>query len=351
MAGDDPAVQRHFVTRPYQDDLADCDCLDRSAVFDPAAPHDRFARRQIDERPDGLARPLQGSRFEPLRQGEQKDDAGGFEPFAERQGPRDRDDHEDIDVHGLRANRCNCPARRIHAPHQCADGEAQRSREHQIERGGGEPGGKGDPRADRQPEPCAHVGPGGTGLLVLQPHAHPGLPDRIDHFGRGQLCRVILDVQALAHHVGGNRFETGERLQAPFQDHDFLVAVHALDAEHGFRVKLARGACHLGGTGHGRGLAAGLLHVSQTLTKEREHVLVIEGVENHPAFTPGADDASVPEQTQLVGNRRLGHAKLAGQVAHAQLGARQRVENPHPRGIAEDAKDLGQTVDGVGVKL
>ena len=52
-----------------------------------------------------------------------------------------------------------------------------------------------------------------------------------------------------------------------------------------------------------------------------------------------------------MGNGRLGDAKLAGQVAHAQLGARQRVENPHARGIAEDAKDLGQTVDGVGVKL
>ena len=146
----------------------------------------------------------------------------------------------------LRANRGDRPARRIDAADQGAGHEAQRGGERLLEGGRGQPGGQGNTRADRQPEPRAHVGPGRTRLLVLQPHAHPGLADRVHHVGRGQLCRVILDVQALADHVGGHRLETGQRLQPPLQDDDFLVAVHALDAEHRFRVELARGAGHFG---------------------------------------------------------------------------------------------------------
>ena len=48
---------------------------------------------------------------------------------------------------------------------------------------------------------------------------------------------------------------------------------------------------------------------------------------------------------------RFGDAELAGEVADAQLRARQRIEDPDARRVAEHAEDLGQAVDGVGVKL
>src|SRR6185503_9248427 len=62
------------------------------------------------------------------------------------------------------------------------------------------------------------------------------------------------------------------------------------------------------------GLAAGLLYVPQTLTKQREHVLVVERVENHPALAPRPDDANVAQETKLMRDGRLGDAELTGKV-------------------------------------
>ena len=42
-----------------------------------------------------------------------------------------------------------------------------------------------------QPEPDSNIGAGGTRALVLQPHPHPGLADRVDDSGRRELCGVI----------------------------------------------------------------------------------------------------------------------------------------------------------------
>ena len=42
---------------------------------------------------------------------------------------------------------------------------------------------------------------GAARLLMLEPYPHPGLADRIDHVGRGQLGRVILYVQSLPDDV------------------------------------------------------------------------------------------------------------------------------------------------------
>ena len=67
-----------------------------------------------------------------------------------------------------------------------------------------------------------------------------------------------------------HRLEPGERLQPPLEDHDLLVAVHALDPEHGFGVELAVAQVTLAGRGHQRAvLAAALLHVAQSLLEQR----------------------------------------------------------------------------------
>src|SRR5688572_6887729 len=85
------------------------------------------------------------------------------------------------------------------------------------------------------------------------------------------------------------------------------------------------------------GLAAGLLHMPQSLAEQRQHVLVVERVENHPALAPRPDDAGVAQQAELMRHGRLGDAELTGEIADAELRPRQRIENPHARRIAEHA--------------
>ena len=98
------------------------------------------------------------------------------------------------------------------------------------------------------------------------------------------------------------------------------------------------------------GPAAGLLHMPQSLAEQREYVLVVERVENHPALAPRPDDAGVAQQAELMRHGRLGDAELTGEIADAELRPRERIENPHARRIAEHAKDLGQAVNGMHVK-
>src|SRR5688572_1827980 len=96
--------------------------------------------------------------------------------------------------------------------------------------------------------------------------------------------------------------------------------------------------------------AAALLHVAQPLTEQREHVLVVERVVNHPPVPAGADDARVAEQPELVRDGGLGDIELRRERGHAQFVARERLEDADPGGIAQHAEDLGQAVDGVGVE-
>ena len=44
-------------------------------------------------------------------------------------------------------------------------------------------------------------------LLVLEPHPHAGLADGVHHRRRGELGRVVLDVQPLADDIGRDRLE------------------------------------------------------------------------------------------------------------------------------------------------
>jgi hypothetical protein len=85
---------------------------------------------------------------------------------------------------------------------------------------------------------------------VLEPHPHARLADGIDHVRCRQPGGVVLDVQPLADHVSGDRFHARQRLQPSLEDHHFLVAVHPLNAEDGFRVQFARRACLLEGGHH-----------------------------------------------------------------------------------------------------
>ena len=71
-------------------------------------------------------------------------------------------------------------------------------------------------------------------------------------------------------------------------------------------------------------------------------MLVVERVEDHPALAARADEPQVPEQAQLVRHGRLAEPEQRREVADAQLGVRQGVEDAHARRVAEHAERLGQ---------
>ena len=86
----------------------------------------------------------------------------------------------------------------------------------------------------------------------------------------------------------------------------------------------------------------------QRLPQQLDDVLIVERVEDLPAGAARADQAHAAQQAQLVRDRRLADAHERRDVADAELAACQRVENPHPRRVAEDAKGLGQRLDASG---
>ena len=77
-----------------------------------AVAKQHLRRREIHQRAHGVARPLEGLRFERLRDREEKDHGGGFGPLAECDGAGRRHQHEDVDVERLEAQRLPGLARR-----------------------------------------------------------------------------------------------------------------------------------------------------------------------------------------------------------------------------------------------
>ena len=57
-------------------------------------------------------------------------------------------------------------------------------------------------------------------------------------------------MEALADDVSRQGLQTCQRLEPALQDDDFFVAIHAFDAEDGFRVELADRARDLGWRRH-----------------------------------------------------------------------------------------------------
>lgn len=75
-------------------------------------------------------------------------------------------------------------------------------------------------------------------------------------------------------------------------------------------------------------------------------MVVVEGVENLFAGAARPHEAHVAEHAQLVRHRRFGEPEQVGDVAHAQLSARQRVEDPDTRRVAEHLEGFGERRDG-----
>jgi len=98
-----------------------------------------------------------------------------------------------------------------------------------------------------------------------------------------------------------------------------------------------------------RGVAAALLDVPQPLLEEREHVSVVERVENHPSFAARSHDAGTAQQAELMRHRGLAEAQTFGDVADTQLAGREGVENAYPGAVAQYPEDFGQPFDIAGI--
>src|SRR5262249_20853504 len=91
------------------------------------------------------------------------------------------------------------------------------------------------------------------------------------------------------------------------------------------------------------------LNVLEALSEQLDDVVIVERVENHLAGAPLTDEAGVRQQPELMRHRRVGQVERGRDVADAEFGARERIENPHPRHIPQHLERLSQSLDGVRI--
>jgi hypothetical protein len=85
--------------------------------------------------------------------------------------------------------------------------------------------------------------------------------------------------------------------------------------------------------------------VLEPLGEETHDVLVVERVVHQPAVAPRTHQAHAPQQSELMRHGRLAQAQQRGEIADAQLGARERIEHADTRRIAEHLERLSECGD------
>jgi hypothetical protein len=90
--------------------------------------------------------------------------------------------------------------------------------------------------------------------------------------------------------------------------------------------------------------------VLEPLGKQTDDVLVVEGVEDQLAGAALADEARLAEETELMGNGRIRQSEEVGDVADAELGAEEGIEDADAGGIGEHLEDVGETADELAIE-
>jgi hypothetical protein len=75
-------------------------------------------------------------------------------------------------------------------------------------------------------------------------------------------------------------------------------------------------------------------------------MVIVEGVIDDPAFTPGTDKTKVAQDAEVLGDGRLRNTHHASEVTDAQFLIGKRVKNLSPVGIREGSKGFRQA--GIG---
>jgi hypothetical protein len=88
-----------------------------------------------------------------------------------------------------------------------------------------------------------------------------------------------------------------------------------------------------------------LLDVRHGEPEQLDDVLIVERIEHLPARTPGSDEPHSAQQPQLMRDGGLADSDEAGNVAHAKIAGRQRIQNPDAGRISEDTERLGDLSD------
>ena len=165
-----------------------------------------------------------------------------------------------------------------------------------------------------------------------------------------QLRRVVLDVQPLAHDVGRELLEARQVLEAPLESatssRQSIPSTLKVDSACSSQTVQVTARTHLVACSRPGGVRGrALLHVLEALLEQADDVLVVERVEDHAPARRGADEAHAAEQPQLMGDGRFAQTEQSREVADAQLGPRERVEDPDAGGVAQDLEGLGQRGD------
>jgi hypothetical protein len=99
--------------------------------------------------------------------------------------------------------------------------------------------------------------------------------------------------------------------------------------------------------GHASALLAS--SVSEMLTcqvEEHTDVSVFESVVDHAARSAGADDSGGTQQSQRLGDGRLGRVDRGCQIAHAELaGLEQGVQDAYARTVSEETEEARQALE------
>ena len=82
--------------------------------------------------------------------------------------------------------------------------------------------------------------------------------------------------------------------------------------------------------------------VAEPLLEQPRDVLVVERVEDHPPVAARTDQPHAAKQAKLVGYGGFAEVEQRRKVADAQLRVRERIEDPHARGVSQNAEGVGE---------
>lgn len=80
----------------------------------------------------------------------------------------------------------------------------------------------------------------------------------------------------------------------------------------------------------------------QTLIQNAYDMVIRKRVINRLALAPALYQRSLLQDSELVGDRRLGHGKGLGDIADTHFPVEQYTEDPYPGTVAEDLEKVGQ---------
>src|SRR5919204_1793178 len=88
--------------------------------------------------------------------------------------------------------------------------------------------------------------------------------------------------------------------------------------------------------------ARSLFHVLEALLEQVDDVRIVETVVDHPPGAARPHESHAAQKAELVRHGRFAEPEEGGDVAHAQLRARQRVEDADAGRVAENLEGLGE---------